>query len=649
MKNRGFPPVYKIERVAKMSVKRAFFGIFQKLTLFCCAMFFGFADAFSANLPSGYTELEYIKSSNNAFLDTGYILQSDNIKYEWEAIDAAGSSSSLFGSETSTNPKYSGILHGIPSSRALYVGSSTSLNVGYTTDTTSFHSWVLDITSAGKASLYKDGTKTATANWTVPVQKSLSIYIFSNHSEGQYANNVSLKYFKITDNNVLKVNLVPAQRNSDSKVGMYDLVSNKFITNSQGSLVAGPVVLNPCRNLFDGVYPNPTGAPKYKAIYVGEGTFTCSYSMPHNDSNTSMVYFLPGNVSSGANNSQNQVDATHPRTVTAVDGYVTIAYRNGTDISMGNAVPSDYHAQIERGATATDYVPYCEPFIKIATTAYNAARFNPVQTDLNSAVATIRDIVTKTINQTAAIASLQADKQTRPEDACPAGKKCLLVEDNNGKPHWFPIIENICGVPSGYTCLDYIQASGTQYIDTGIVPTLTSGAQIRVKFLALKDADNVIFGATDSTAYAGGSPFSIDVFTNRVLMPFGGGANNSVNYSPMISKTMETNVLYDFKLNYLNDKKASVNDTQVTYSNPVSMTSRSLLLFNLNSSGGGVSQYAATKSQMFSAVITNGSNIVFNGVPAKRDSDGVIGVYDTVSDRFLTNAGTGTFTAGPEI
>ena len=87
---------------------------------------------------------------------------------------------------------------------------------------------------------------------------------------------------------------------------------------------------------------------------------------------------------------------------------------------------------------------YCQPSIKIATTAYNAARFNPVKTDLNNAVATIREIVTKTINQTAAIASLQADKQTRPEDACPAGKKCLLVEtEENGVivPHWFPIIE----------------------------------------------------------------------------------------------------------------------------------------------------------------------------------------------------------------
>ena len=331
-------------------------------------------------------------------------------------------------------------------------------------------------------------------------------------------------------------------------------------------------------------------------------------------------------------------------TMDAWKNYLAQQYAAGTPVTV--------YYPLETETTEDIGTTYCALNIKIATTAYNAARFSPVQPDLNNAVATIREIVTKTINQTAAIASLQADKQTRPADACPAGKKCLLVEtEENGVvvPHWFPIVENICGVPSGYTCLDYIQASGTQYIDTGIVPTLTSGAHVRAKFLALKSTDNIIFGATDSTAFAGGSPFSIDVFTNRVLMPFGGGANNSVNYSPTISKTMETNVLYDFKLNYLNDKKASVNDTQVTYSNPVTMTSRSLLLFNLNSSAGGMSQYAATKSQIFSAVITDGSNIVFNGVPAKRDSDGVIGVYDTVSDRFLTNAGTGTFTAGPEI
>ena len=83
--------------------------------------------------------------------------------------------------------------------------------------------------------------------------------------------------------------------------------------------------------------------------------------------------------------------------------------------------------------------------IKIATTAYNSARFSPVVNDLNSTIATIRDVVTNTINQTKAIADLQATKQTRPDENCPAGKKCLLVEtEENGVivPHWYEIIEN---------------------------------------------------------------------------------------------------------------------------------------------------------------------------------------------------------------
>ena len=137
--------------------------------------------------------------------------------------------------------------------------------------------------------------------------------------------------------------------------------------------------------------------------------------------------------------------------------YTDRLYVKSSTLATDETTWKNYLAsQYSAGAPVTVYYPlaeaveetvgttYCADTIKIATTAYNSARFSPVVTDLNSAVATIREIVTKTINQTAAIASLQADKQTRPEDACPAGKKCLLVEtEENGVivPHWFPIIE----------------------------------------------------------------------------------------------------------------------------------------------------------------------------------------------------------------
>ena len=53
--------------------------------------------------------------------------------------------------------------------------------------------------------------------------------------------------------------------------------------------------------------------------------------------------------------------------------------------------------------------------------------------------------------------------------------------------------------------------------------------------------------------------------------------------------------------------------------------------------------------KFYYARLLNGSfSEVMNLVPARRDSDGVVGAYDTVAGRFLENAGSGgSFTAGP--
>ncbi len=121
------------------------------------------------------------------------------------------------------------------------------------------------------------------------------------------------------------------------------------------------------------------------------------------------------------------------------------AKRNSdNEIGMYDTVSGTFFTNAGSGTfTAGPVVP--ENSIKIATTAYNSARFSPVVNDLNTTIATIRSVVTNTINQTAAIADLQATKQTRPDENCPAGKKCLLVEtEENGVivPHWYEIVES---------------------------------------------------------------------------------------------------------------------------------------------------------------------------------------------------------------
>lgn len=115
------------------------------------------------------------------------------------------------------------------------------------------------------------------------------------------------------------------------------------------------------KNLFDENYPNIAQSVKYKSIYVGEGTFTMSTTMPIIVDYTNL-FFLTGNVSSGASTSGNGVWQGHSRTINSTNGYITIGYR-----IEGNTSPEDYKTQIEKGSYATTYEPYNQPNLKYET------------------------------------------------------------------------------------------------------------------------------------------------------------------------------------------------------------------------------------------------------------------------------------------
>ena len=218
--------------------------------------------------------------------------------------------------------------------------------------------------------------------------------------------------------------------------------------------------LDPCRNLVNinasnidiGHYISTSG--EYS---VSAANFLYIPYVPVNPNTTytltwggDELYFITISEYSTNNDSgfirRNQGTTTGNTSLTITTGENTHYIRFGSNpYGNNNEVTFEQVAalrwQLEQG-NATEYVPYCANQIRIATTAYNSARFSPVVTELNDTIATIRSVVTNTINQTKAIADLQANKQTRPDENCPAGKKCLLVEDDAGMPHWYEIIES---------------------------------------------------------------------------------------------------------------------------------------------------------------------------------------------------------------
>jgi hypothetical protein len=55
------------------------------------------------------------------------------------------------------------------------------------------------------------------------------------------------------------------------------------------------------------------------------------------------------------------------------------------------------------------------------------------------------------------------------------------------------------------------------------------------------------------------------------------------------------------------------------------------------------------ESRLYSAQISINNVIQRNFLPARRISDGVIGLYDIINNQFYTNAGSGNFIAGPAL
>jgi len=138
------------------------------------------------------------------------------------------------------------------------------------------------------------------------------------------------------------------------------------------------------KNLCDKNDFNHTGTLTYKPMFVGEGTFTMSTNCPPTgggQENYRDIFFLPGNVDSGASSATNGVINSTPITCESIDGYVTVASR----YNPVRNDPLDYDWQIEKGSVPTTYEPYTST---THTTTYPSAIYRGSEDVVNGEVTT---------------------------------------------------------------------------------------------------------------------------------------------------------------------------------------------------------------------------------------------------------------------
>lgn len=195
-------------------------------------------------------------------------------------------------------------------------------------------------------------------------------------------------------------------------------------------------------------------------------------------------------------------------------------------------------------------------------------------------------------------------------------------------------------LPAGYTRLAYIQSTGTQLINTGYVAQETDSIEVDYTITDLsRTGDKFIIGA-QPIADNPNVGLWIETYDDSNTWYVRYGSPQSVHINSSASQLSGTFIV--------SKNSFVVNGTKILEPSFNNMSPNPMTIFSRYSANGTIPATGA--SVQISAVrVKNGNSIVHKYISARRNSDNVLGMYDTVNGQFYTNQGSGTFTAGPEI
>ena len=189
-------------------------------------------------------------------------------------------------------------------------------------------------------------------------------------------------------------------------------------------------------------------------------------------------------------------------------------------------------------------------------------------------------------------------------------------------------------LPSAFQEVEYIESSGTQYIDSGLPLTLTTGVSFDAQY---KNGESigVLLGVLEINV-GRLQPYYLDYGTLK--------ANYQISSN---SITLTSSNLYDrYTLEFnVNNSDIKFNGVSVGTVDNIGSTTNTIYLFCRNYSASPY--YASVK--LYSCKFYDNGILVRDYIPCYRKADNVIGLYDSINGVFYTNAGTGTFTKGADV
>lgn len=186
-----------------------------------------------------------------------------------------------------------------------------------------------------------------------------------------------------------------------------------------------------------------------------------------------------------------------------------------------------------------------------------------------------------------------------------------------------------------YQKVEYIQSSGTQYIDTGFIPNQNTSVELQFNGLISSGNQDYFGTSTSSNGYSyglydGGSKVYDNYNDDKAIRSGHISGMMTVNKNKNV-----TTITGNYNLSY-------------THATATFTSAHSLYLFARWISTGA---YRPATMKCYEFKIWDDGTLVRDFIPCYRKSDNKPGLYDIVNDVFYTNAATSgdDFTVGPDV
>lgn len=603
-------------------------------------------------IKNGYKKLEYIESTGTQYILTDYYLKSNSdIDLKFQLFSSNESDIGiLFGSRENNNKK--AYLFGDASSGNGYLygfyGSVDRFDDTYkiiennavygNLYNLSIRGGNFDVFNLGSVSLSSNNF-----NMTYP----MCIFGLNDTGDVRLIPRARIFSFKIRENNQIVKNFVPCL-DKNNKAGLYDLVENKFYGNS---------------GTGDFVYKMPKDVQYTYLDYIGTtGTqyIDLKYVAKTNTEVRLDVQFVPNTLTYVSNPIGDNIIGRETTTDVNnfsinfganADQFNHIFYWIDKTYASGAVIKKNIYdtvlprsVMIAKSGSATFQGVTHEVATKTGNNTENMLLFGHFDSSTN-VINPFKRYDTKIYGfqiyeDGILIRNMIPAMRNSDNQAGLYDELNDVFYPNAGTGEFTYGVKDFNPYDEMYTKLEYIESTGTQYIKTDY--HLRGNSNIEAQFThspVESSASSILFGARENSQKRG-YMFGDASGINKWFHAFYGDADTSSIYKA-ITVDPEYNKIYNLSIK---NGTFNVSDLgEVVFTSIDTILSSPMYIFAFNENESPACKY---KGRIYYMKIFEGNAMILNFVPAKRNSDNAIGLYDEVNDVFYTNSGTGTFGYG---